>query len=157
MNPEVLVAHHKALDIAPIIYPFWKSMFRSMTLPTGIQTFNWGEILTGVVPAQLLVVFVDSTAYARVYNKNPFNFQNFSLNYLEFSVNNQSVPSVPYKPDFSTNHYTKEFLSMFMHEYPRQGGNFISLEDFGKGYAIYCFNLDRQANKQVMCEPARRC
>jgi hypothetical protein len=24
MNPEVLVAHDKALDIAPIVYPFWK-------------------------------------------------------------------------------------------------------------------------------------
>jgi hypothetical protein len=83
------------------------------------------------------VVFVDATAYAGAYNKNPYNFQNFSLDYLEFAVNNQSVPSVPFKPDFSINRYTNEFLSMFAHQYPSHGGNFISLEDYASGYAIY--------------------
>jgi hypothetical protein len=44
---------------------------------------------------------------------------------------------------------------MFAHEYPQQGGNFISLEDYGKVYTIYEFNLDRQVNKSVMYEPAK--
>jgi hypothetical protein len=71
-------------------------------------------------------------------------------------MNNLTVPSTPFFPDFSTNRYTKEFLSMFAHEYPQHGGNFISLEDYGKGYTIYVFNLDHQVNKSVMCEPARQ-
>ena len=46
------------------------------------------------------------------YNANPFNFQNFGLNYIALSANSQLIPRIPLEPNFATNDYLREYLSV---------------------------------------------
>jgi hypothetical protein len=150
IDPSVLVAHDQAMEIRPAIYPFWKSYFRTYGIPSGSESYSCEEILNGLVPSRIVVAFVSSSAFTGTYNKNPYNFQNFNLNYLELTVNGQSVPSRPFMPSFTENDYVTEFLSMFFNKYPQHGGNFISLEDYPNGYCLFVFSPDRQADEKVM-------
>jgi hypothetical protein len=36
-----------------------------------------------------------------------------------------------------------------MHEYPPQGGNFITLEVLDNGYMVYCFNLKMTSSRML--------
>ena len=76
------------------------------------------------------------------YNKNPFNFQHYQINFLEVNVDRMSAPSEALHPNFQEGEYTSSYLNLF-------GGGFtkssiISMKDFPNGYSLFLFNLQRQ-------------
>ena len=48
------------------------------------------------------------------YTTNRFNFQNFGLNYLALSANSQLIPRIPLEPNFTTNDYLREYLTVMV-------------------------------------------
>ena len=99
-----------------------------------------------------MVGFVLSEAFSGNYGKNPYNFQNFNLSYLEILVNGKSVPGRPFQPDFINGDYTASFLSMFYGKYPSHGGNFIKRAEYPLGYTLFVFNIDSQATAGLMTD-----
>jgi hypothetical protein len=153
VNPNMIIVHNEMLDSKDAIYPFWKSIIRTYGIPEGNFTHSCEDILNGVVPSKVIVGFVPSEAYAGSYTKNPYNFENLKLNYLEFMVDGNSVPSRPFQPDFVNNDYVTEFNSLFFNKYPQHGGNFIERNDYSGGYALYCFDIEGQVGNDLMSIP----
>ena len=44
--------------------------------------------------------------------RQPFNFQNFGLHDIALSANSQLIPRIPLEPNFATNDYLREYLSV---------------------------------------------
>ena len=155
VNPQVIVGHNEALQITEAVYPFWKSTIKTYGIASGNFTFSCEDILSGMIPSKVLVAFVSSESYAGSYKFNPYNFANFDLNYLSLEIDGNSVPGRPYQPNFGTQDYAAEYLSLFFDKYPAHGGNFITRVDYLSGYTVYGFNVEGQANDKVMVKPKK--
>ena len=103
-------------------------------------------------PSHLIIAMVGNAAYTGDSERNPFNFRHYMVNFIQFTVDGNSVPEKAFQPDFAGAGFTDAYYRMFFDKYPKQGGNFITLEEFQNGYAFFCFNLDGQGSKDVMVE-----
>lgn len=145
LNPSVVLAHNRSFKISPMIYPYWKSVVKSFGIPKGNFNFTIDDLFNGYCPTRLVVGFVSSAAYSGSMTRNPFNFDHYFLNFLEFSVDGVSVPSAPLTPNYTIdetssngtqpyemykNGYTTEYKRLFGNKYPQSDGNFINLGKF---------------------------
>ena len=150
LNPAMVVAHNEALDISPAVYPFWRSDIKTFSVAQGSHTFMVDNIFHGEVPSKIIVGMVSNSAYSGDYKKNPFNFKNMDLNYLEINVDGQPVPNRPFKPNFDTKDFSASFLSLLDNEFARKKGIIIRYNDFPGGYALYLFDIQSFLSGSVM-------
>ncbi|KAL8564614.1 hypothetical protein ACOMHN_032170 [Nucella lapillus] len=121
------------------------------TFPTGQRcappphaVYNTNDISNRTeTPNRIVVALVDSSAVNGQYDKNPFHFQNFDLNFLGITLDGKHVPAKPLTPDFDRKRVTRAYLttlegSGLLHKDAAAG---FSLDRFTKGYALFCFDL----------------
>ena len=113
VSNAVILAQNEALNVSPALYPFWKSNFKTISVPAGVSTVTSDDIFHGSVPSKLILAMVHTKAFTGDYTLNPFNFVHADVNSIELSVDGQSVPAQPLKPNFGTGDYTSSFLSIF--------------------------------------------
>ena len=142
VNPEVMIAHNEALKIGPALYPIKQSQLKCFGIAKGAFTHTIDGLFNGGVPTSIVVGLVSSEAYAGSYKKNYANFANYGLNFLEFSINGNSVPTTPFQPDYINYSYTSEFLSLFDDNHPERGVKLIRLLEYPDGYCLYVFNIN---------------
>ena len=95
-----------ALGKTNAYYPYYMSKIRSNIITSGIQSFIWPAAIRGRLPKQIILGFLDHSAYSGDYKKNPFVFRNYGINGLCLRINGVSYPTTPYKPDFSVGNYS---------------------------------------------------
>lgn len=152
LNPGVLISHAEQLKKSPALYPYMKSDVRSFNIQPG--TFAWGmdDIFQGQIPSRVVVALLSSQAYTGNYNKNPFNFQHYSCNYMGFFTDGQSVPGEPITCDYKSGNYVNAYLSTFtgVGKYGLNEGNYISREDYPNGYCIYVFDVSGRHGREYL-------
>ena len=150
VSNAVILAQNEALNVSPALYPFWKSNFKTISVPAGVSTVTSDDIFHGSVPSKLILAMVHTKAFTGDYTLNPFNFVHADVNSIELSVDRQSVPAQPLKPNFGTGDYTSSFLSIFFNKYPHHGGgNWITREEYASGYALFCFDIQGEASEDI--------
>jgi hypothetical protein len=95
MNPDVMNNHSMALQKKNAIYPIRRSVIKTFTIAQGTMQETKENLFTGNIPRRLVVALVESTAFAGVVSKNPFNFKHFGLNYLCAYVDGERYPTRP--------------------------------------------------------------
>lgn len=153
IDPKIIVIHNELLEKNDAVYPFWKSIIRTYGIAEKSFTFSCEDILNGVIPSKVIVGLVASEAYAGSYKKNPFNFINADLNYLELMINGSSTPGRALQPNYTKKDYITEYNSIFFNQYPPHGGNFIHRDEYPNGYCLYCFDVESQLGGDVMGQP----
>lgn len=148
----ITVAHSEALSIAPSIYSYWRSALRTYDIASGSSSFSADDLLSGIIPSKCVVAFVSSSAYAGSYQKNPFNYQNFKLSFLEITLNGNSVPGPSFQPNYQTNDYIECYSSLFFNKYPSKTGNWITRTEYPAGYCLYVFNIAGHTGDDIMSE-----
>ena len=157
VNPDVILAHDRALRKAPALYPYVDSEFKSFSISKGLFSFSSDNLYLGNVPSKMMVMFVPSAAYNGDYKRNPLQLMNANVSYMSVKVDNQEMPSKALQPNFDSGLYTEAYLSLFttLNIYGRNEGNNISLADYSRGYAIYAFDLDSQHSTSYLPTPKR--
>ena len=150
LNPAVIVAHNESFNLTDAVYPMFKSDIKTYGIPNGNYTFSIEDPYNGNIPANLVIGFVASAAYAGNYKRNPFNFYNYGISYIEFLIDGESVPGRPLQPDFDNGDWTTAYLSLFYNKYPQHNGNFISRQDYPNGYCLFVFNIEDVANTDIL-------
>jgi len=134
---SLLIGHSEALQRGPAIYPYTRSVLKTFTIPPGL--FNWSidSLFSSEIPDVLYVCMVDSESFNGDFKKNPFNFQNFNLDYLCLYVEGVPVNMTAFLPNFNADHFTSEYRALFENGQSGSGGDIITYADFKAGYAIY--------------------
>ena len=149
----VRIAQNDVLKVAPSRYPFWKSSLKTFTCPKGEASFKADDMFHGHVPTKLIVGMVKSEAYNGSYRYNPFNFVNERVNFVQFTVNGNSVPQEALQPNFATGDTVTAFLTLFYNKYPQHKGNFITRNDYANGYSLFVFDIQGEADQDIFAVP----
>ena len=147
VSPGILLGHSEALKIGPARYFFDNSVIKTYAIAKGQYSITVDDLFQGDVPNSLILTLVSSEALNGSFAKNPYNFQNFNLNFCAFYVDGQSSPSQALQPSFSNGTYTEAYLTA-VNETPQNG---ITFDEFKSGYTIYVFDL-KQHDKHVLTE-----
>jgi hypothetical protein len=148
--PSVFLEQEKRLQRATAKYPYMKADITTRMIDAGQSSLNVDNVFQGRIPAKLCIGIVDSASYNGSYARNPYNFKNVDLNYIAASVNGISLPGAPFEPNFTEidgSQYVREYLSLFKvaGKLGLDAGNAIELYDYPKGYTLYGFNIDPEA------------
>ncbi|XP_063911221.1 uncharacterized protein F54H12.2-like [Zophobas morio] len=145
INPTVMLAHARALEMTTAKYPITRTEIKVLTIPQGVQSKTLDNIYLGQLPKRCTVAFVSNRAFNGDFTLNPFNFQHFDMNYLSLCVDGQQIPSKPLQPTF--NGHSKKFINMYHTLFSGTGihfmneGNGLRREDYPNGYCITVYDL----------------
>ena len=104
VNPVMLLAHDQALEESDVVYAYWKSHVKSLTIPSGVSSFLAEDVFNGERPGRLIIGFINNKGYAGSPVMNPNG-----ISKLDFTVNSTSVPHVPFRPDMSQGFLPQHF------------------------------------------------
>lgn len=143
VSPSVLRGHLTGLDTFNAMYPIQRTEMQTFTITSGTQSFNKENIFRGQLPKLLVMAMVDNDAFNGVYNKNPFNFQHYNLNFLALYRDGEATPFRPFQPDFTRSLCMLDYMSIFqsLELWNKDETIPITFDEFQAGYTIYAFNL----------------
>ena len=73
-----------------------------------------------------------------------------NLNYLEVTVDGQSVPNRALNPNFEADDFVSSYLSLLDNEYNKKKGLVINLLEFDKGYTLFLFDVQNYLSGKIM-------
>ena len=143
ISPSVFLAHNKALESGNAEYPIRRVVCITYTIPTGNLDHTQENLFTGQLPTRLVIGCVDNDSFNGRYAKNPYNFKNYDLRQLKVYLDGQQHSLIPIEPNFDANHYITAYSNLFAGtgKLLKDEGTDISRSDFGRGYALYAFDL----------------
>ena len=143
ISPSVFLAHNKALESGNAKYPIRRVVCKTYTIPTGNLDHTQENLFTGQLPTRLVIGCVDNDSFNGRYTKNPYNFKNFDLRQLKVYLDGQQHSLIPIEPNFDANHNITAYSNLFAGtgKLLKDEGTDINRSDFGRGYALYAFDL----------------
>lgn len=157
VSPSILLAHANSLSHHTAKYAYKRVEMQNHTLPQGSQKHTIENMYLGRIPTRIIVAFVTHAAFSGHYEKSPFNFQHFGLNYLSVFKNGEQVNCRPYTPSFGDKNpcYAIPYLQSFFNtgNLLQDDGYCVSMNDWQKGFAVYPFDLtpELSANENHWC------
>lgn len=151
------------------LYPVKRIETKTFSVPSGSLSANKEGLFTGLLPKQIVLGAVKSTAFEgtlvvdiiryKVYHpycflilvipstgsvsENPYNFEPFDIKYLALYLDGAQIPTKPYQPDFGNKQYLRCYNTLFesTSRLFQNDGLDITLADYPGGYALFAFNL----------------
>jgi hypothetical protein len=143
ISPSVYLAHAKTLESGTAKYPIRRVICKSFTIPTGYLDVSHEKLFSGQLPIRLIIGLVDNRAFNGDRERNPFNFQHFSLTEIGIYLDGQLYGLKPLKLDFAAGRFIAAYAGLFggTNKINRDEGNDISRSDYSNGYALYAYDL----------------
>ena len=144
-NP-VLVGHQDVMskEIAKARYFFIKEELRKFSLAKDTSSFYVEDAYNGKIPQKMVIAFVSGESLSGSISKNPFNFRNFSLNYINVSLSGTPSPRGPLTFDFDSNTYLQSYYDLYKGKTNISDKRRITLKEFAKGYSLFVLDLSPQ-------------
>jgi hypothetical protein len=140
VNPSVYANHLMMLEKQTAKYPLDRVLMKSVILPFSSNIATITNIFNGILPSRVCVAFVTTAAAIGGWKLNPFNFQNFGINYMRLKLGARAAPySNGLRMSFPQSQYLQGYNTLF--QGLNGGPNDITYEEFAKGYAVYSFSL----------------
>lgn len=83
------------------------------------------------------------------FNKSPFNFRHFNLNFLSLYLDSQPVHSQPLTPNFARKQRVRSFHQLMesLDILKQDKGLIIDRESYAKGYTLFGFQLTAEVRE----------
>lgn len=95
----------------------------------------------------------ENSAFSGAYDKNPFAFKHFNLEYLSIYQDGLALPCKPLQPEYENGAAVREFYQLVLStgRHLKNQALAIDREDFLNGYTLYAFNLapDEECGQHV--------
>ena len=85
----------------PYLVQFTQGKLMVNTIPKARMSYYQPDLITGVLPKQIIIGFVNHKAYNGSYGTNPYVFENLKIRSLVFNVNGVNSPPDEYEPDYT--------------------------------------------------------
>ncbi|XP_073694091.1 uncharacterized protein F54H12.2-like [Garra rufa] len=143
VSPSVRLAHTQTLLTTTAKYPIDRVCLKNFSIPSGSRVTNQENLFLGTLPKSIVLAMVDNDAFTGAYDKNPFAFKHYDLEFLALYVDGQQIPAKPLQPNFSSGAAVREFyqLATATGRHLKNQALSINREEFLKGYSLYAFNL----------------
>ncbi|XP_065150159.1 uncharacterized protein F54H12.2-like [Paramisgurnus dabryanus] len=143
VSPAVRLGHAQALLSTTAKYPIDRVCLKNFSLPAGSRVCNQENLFLRTLPKSIVVAMVDNDAFVGAYDKNPFAFKNYDLEFLSIYADGVQIPSKPLQPEFGSGSAVREFyqLALASGRHLKNQGLSIDREEFLHGYTLYAFNL----------------
>lgn len=143
VSPAVRLGHAQALLSTTAKYPIDRVSVKNFSIPPGSRVSNQENLFLGTLPKSIVLAMVDNDAFTGAYNKNPFAFKNYDLEFLSIYLDGQQFPAKPLQPDYGCGSAVREFyqLALASGKHLKNQALSIDREDFLHGYTLYAFNL----------------
>ena len=143
ISPVISLAHAKVLEKANAIYPITKNVIRVFHAATGSYSLQEDNLFLPRIPNKIIIGMVRSEAFNGSFALNPFQFLHLDLNFLSLYHQGQQIPAKGLQPNFREGRYTTEYMTLFnaTNTAWQNESCGLTLEDYGGGYTLYCFDL----------------
>jgi hypothetical protein len=143
ISPSVYLAYAKTLETGTAKYPIRRVICKKFTIPAGYLGVGHERLFSGQLRVRLVVGLIDNRAANGNRERNPFNFQHFSLTEIGIYLDGQLHGLKPLKLDFAAGRYIAAYTGLFSgtNKLNRDEGNDISRSDYANGYALYAYDL----------------
>ncbi|XP_032094567.1 uncharacterized protein F54H12.2-like [Thamnophis elegans] len=144
VSPGVRVGHAEALLTSNAKYPIDRVGMKVYSIPAGSLVCNQENLFLGQLPKQLVIGFVDNAAFSGNYERNPFNFQHYNVNFCALYCDGEQIPAKPLQPDYEHNLFVREYMQLLQTsgKSMKDRSVLINREEFNNGYTLYCFDLN---------------
>lgn len=140
VKPSITDAHLSLLNSGQNAkYPFFRHQVHAYNVPSGSTFFRQDQIFQNEKPDRVIIGIVNAEAYQGNLQKNPFNFQDYNIKSIDFTVNDKSLNGRPL--DVKTDEFQEVFYNVTSYTNKEKiNGPAITLQGFQGGYAIYIFD-----------------
>ena len=141
--PELVLAHKEMLQKGNMRFPLNRVTVSRYGIATGFKSVSIPMNFPAKLPKRLFIGLVSNLASSGQRDKNPFNFQNFSLQDLTVTVNGVQVPMNGLEMDFAKKDYMRAYLNTLQALGLDTDNRAIDItpDEFGGGYTIYGFKV----------------
>lgn len=151
INPSVLIAHAKYLEVCTAKYPVTRVDVKAFTIPSEVLGKTLDNVYLGQLPTRVILGLVSNKAFNGSSKHNPYNFDHYNVNFLALYVDGQQVPAKALQPDFATDGlYAQCYHTLFsgcgIHY--KNNGNAVSREMYPNGFCLYAFDLTPDLSAQ---------
>ena len=143
LNPAVGLAHEKTLLKATAKYPIKRVVIKTFSIPTGNFGIIQDNLFLSQTPTRLVMGVVRTSAFNGSYTENPFNFQNYDINFVSLYLDGKAVPAKPLTPNFAGRAYVRSYHSLMSSlglNHKNEACD-ISYTDYASGYTLFGFDL----------------
>ena len=165
LNPSLLMSQSHDLRRESALYPYERSAIKAFNISQGTGDWSMDNIFLDNIPDTMYVCMLDSDAYNGNNQKNPFNFKNMALNFIQFAVNGLNNEMHTFEPSFVYQHnnktlgfddYYDSYLSIFRGKWKKsQQLPFINDADFKSGFCIHKFDVTNK-DLSLLATPMRK-
>lgn len=143
LHESAWVNMQKMLLKLPARYQIPRVLMKAYTIPKGNMSASLHNIFTTQMPRQVLIGLVDTEAFHGNIKKNPFHFHHYNISNLQFTMNGESFPSQPFKPQFDKKLYMHSYLSLFDGTglSSENAGLDITYDDYINGHCLFVVDL----------------
>ena len=141
--PSLAIAHERLLQTTNYKIAYNKVTTKTISIASGTTVFEQDNIYMGLLPDLVVLALIADADMAGGYQRNPFNFQNFDLNYLALKANGEQVPRLAHRPDFANKDYINSYIAVLSALGYDIGPNCWDLtpQEWANGYTIFAFKI----------------
>ncbi|KAF0154027.1 MAG: hypothetical protein FD188_3312, partial [Ignavibacteria bacterium] len=112
ISPSLILAHEKMLQKTNYSILYNKITTKTVSIPNGTSNIEFDNIYMGKLPDLIVMAMTADTDMAGGYQRNPFNFQHFGVNYLCLKANGEQIPRIALQPNFATKDYIRAYFGV---------------------------------------------
>lgn len=112
VSPAVRLGHAHALLSATAKYPIERVILKNYSLAVGSRVVTQENLFLGTLPKSIVLAMVDNDAFTGAYDKNPFAFKNYDLEFLAVYVDGQQHPAKPLQPEYGAGSAVRKFYQL---------------------------------------------
>lgn len=149
VSPGVILGHANALKTTNAFYPHIRGEMKNHSIAKGERNVTLYNISTKSLPSRLVFGMVSAEAYNGKHTKNPFKFDHFDIGDVSLVVNEKIIGGQPLTLNFDEDTVSgRSYVNAYNRLFSGTGtegkdfGNDITIEDFAKGYTLFCYNLE---------------
>ncbi|KAL3110903.1 hypothetical protein niasHT_014840 [Heterodera trifolii] len=138
VQPSLNMSLYKTLEKQPATYAVRKTEIKSSFISVGRYEFEY-NVFSATIPRRVTIALVGNSAFHGDYKLSPFMFEPFDLREISIHAGGVVYPAVPYKLNFSKDHFVSAFVDMYealgMANSERSFD--ISMAQFKKGWSFF--------------------
>ena len=145
---QVIVSHQEVMreELSSAQYFYERMQLRKFHIASGLSSFFVEDAFQGLVPSQIILAFVSSSALNGDISKNPFSLTHSNVSQISVTVDGMPSPEGQLLLNFDKDIYLQSYYQLYRGKTQSQinENTRITLEEFRGGYTLFKIDLEPQ-------------